>query len=294
MRWRTVLTQRPSMKKRMRCSSHSIGVVVEVGQVALDADLLEVEREPRVALRLHSDADPAARVVEFAPEDLGDADLAAVFGALLEADRPEGDHRIGMPDRPHPHLDHSEVRQPEPPLGLLFAHDEPVAESVLPDRAARRARRTARSAGAIRAPRRRTPADHGGVSASMRSVRPPVCRGRNGQRMPRATTSAACSTATIATRPARPDRTVRRGRACALKDRAAMHRARRVSRHPAFRRRPFSCPPPTRTPLRAPACRERTIPLGRDLRFPCVHRPMEFARACGSPTVLVTPPPTER
>ena len=76
-----------------------------------------------------------------------------------------------MPDRVQPNLDDAEMSEPQPLLGLLLAHDEALAEAVLADRTAHRAREL--SGLQVRdAMRRRTRATTAAVSASMRRVSP--------------------------------------------------------------------------------------------------------------------------
>jgi hypothetical protein len=111
---------------------------VHLGEVAVDADPLEILVQAGVVLGLDADADPSAVVVEIAAEDLGDAELAAVVRGVLESDRPARDHDVGVPDGGHPHLDHAVPHEPEALLRLLLPHDEVVAEPVLADAASPR------------------------------------------------------------------------------------------------------------------------------------------------------------
>ena len=110
----------------------------------------------------------------------------------------------GMPDRLQPHLDHAELRR-----ATAAARAAPPARPARRGSGAGRSRcppdrRTVRSAGARRECRRRRSGDHGGVSASIRSVEAAAGRSASGLRSPRATTSAACSTATSVSRRASP------------------------------------------------------------------------------------------
>src|SRR5207244_3760504 len=79
----------------------------------------------------HAHPHPSAPLVPLRSEDLGDADLAAVVGRLLESDRPQRHHRGRMPDRREPRLDDAEARNPQSSLRLPLAHGEALTEAML-------------------------------------------------------------------------------------------------------------------------------------------------------------------
>ena len=98
----------------------------------------ELVPDRRVAPRVHAHADARDVGADVAAEDLEDADLGRSLGAVLEADHPERDHVRGVVEGSRPRLEQAVLRRVEGHRRLGFAHDEPIPEPQLPDRAAER------------------------------------------------------------------------------------------------------------------------------------------------------------